>query len=672
MRTSFLNLSPAIAVMVFLLPIISFQVVYTSFTDHNVVEFSATNRASAAAPGVFDMTKVSGHANIAFATNHEGGTYSSAGNMRPFALTKLMVNFQDASTVPPSGWLADFGQPYGLRTSANQGTGNTYGWVKRLDGSPLDMTAYGRKRTTPSDLLLATFIHMQPAGGTEGKWEALVANGTYDVTVSVGDGSYIDSKHYINIEGKAAIVNFIPTTSNHFKSATVTVTVSDGKLTVDAIGGTNTKINYISIQPSTPKLITVSPLKIYDNDVIGGAVGINRVITIKNTSNINVLSVSNISLAGTNSNQFVLGNLPSLPVSINPNNSINISVAFNPSSTGIKTATVDIKSNDAVNPTVSVSLRGLGTSGTGGTNEPSLQAILNLLEIPVSVGDDNVSTTVINSNTTAQKAPLLGEEVSIQQFVKAGTGNVTIEPLDVFGPTTVNPVVGLGWYHSGDITSRLELFSVSNSPASNGQTVNVNYTGTLSFDPGTTSFGFYSRWPFFSNRHLYSEDNLNTFTGSIPHHVRVYPYKNQNGVVLPSTYIVAFEENTSGFDYQDIVFVVKNVKKAAQAVSVNVGPIADANTNSGNEQTISGAYIEQNVPNPFNNSTIIGYYVPQEAYTFNLHITDMRGTVVKTLNLTKGKGQVIINNKEFTEGTYIYSLWIDGKQVDSKKMVLLK
>jgi hypothetical protein len=120
----------------------------------------------------------------------------------------------------------------------------------------------------------------------------------------------------------------------------------------------------------------------------------------------------------------------------------------------------------------------------------------------------------------------------------------------------------MGWYLSGNSSAINELFTVSNSPTSNGQTVNVPVNGTLSFDPGTSTFGFYSRWPFFSNRHLYSEDALNTFSGAIPHHVRVYPYKDQNGTVVPFTYVVAFEEHTAGFDYQDISFVVRNVTSA--------------------------------------------------------------------------------------------------------------
>jgi hypothetical protein len=42
----------------------------------------------------------------------------------------LKVNFQDAVTITPTGWLRDYGQAFGPRTSAFQGTNNTYGWKK--------------------------------------------------------------------------------------------------------------------------------------------------------------------------------------------------------------------------------------------------------------------------------------------------------------------------------------------------------------------------------------------------------------------------------------------------------------------------------------------------------------------------------------------------------------
>ena len=185
-------------------------------------------------------------------------------------LTNIKVNFQDSATVPPVGWLRDYGQPFGLRTSAYQGSGNAYGWIKRSDNIAVDLTKNGRKRSSPSNnILQATLMHMQASDLSstalthiEGIWEAQVANGNYQVTVSVGDGAYTDSKHAINIEGVSVISNFIPTTINLFKVATIVVSVSDGYMTIDAKGGTNTKINYIIIQPDTskrPSVVAVDP-----------------------------------------------------------------------------------------------------------------------------------------------------------------------------------------------------------------------------------------------------------------------------------------------------------------------------------------------------------------------------------------------------------------------------
>ncbi|MEO6220852.1 MAG: Ig-like domain-containing protein [Ginsengibacter sp.] len=184
-------------------------------------------------------------------------------------LSNIKINFQDSITIPPAGWIRDYGQAFAQRVSAYQGSGNVYGWIKRSDNTPVNLTKNSRKRTSPSDILLATLMHMQAGDvpstsltNIEGIWEAQVANGNYDVTVSVGDGSYTNSTHSINVEGVSAIAGFVPTSTQKFKSATVTVSVADGLLTVDAIGGVNTKINYVIIVPSTgtrPSVVLVNP-----------------------------------------------------------------------------------------------------------------------------------------------------------------------------------------------------------------------------------------------------------------------------------------------------------------------------------------------------------------------------------------------------------------------------
>lgn len=248
-------------------------------------------------------------------------------------------------------------------------------------------------------------------------------------------------------------------------------------------------------------------------------------------------------------------------VSVDAGKSATVAVTFN-AALGPHQANLRIQSNDPAQPVVDVALGGLGTQGTGGANEPSLQWILDTYAIPVNVGDPNPAD---NSLPTS---PRLGEEVLVRGFEKAEAGTVTVEPLAVYGPTSANPVVRVGWYATGDQNTKNQLFDVSNSPASNGQTLNPIATGLTAFDPGETPFSFYSVWPFFGSRTIYGEDALNTFGGAIPHHVRVYPYKNSDGAAVPNTYVVAFEENTSGFDYQDVVLVVRNVKPIAQASTI--------------------------------------------------------------------------------------------------------
>ncbi len=188
----------------------------------------------------------------------------------PGPLTTIKVNFQDSLTLPPVGYVKDFGQAYGLRTSAYQGSGNSYGWISRVDQTPLDLTKNGRKRTVPAgNILQQTLIHMQGGdlGGTsvsnvEGIWQAEVENGNYKVTISVGDGVNVDSRHTINVEGVNAINMFRPVAPTYFWIVSLEVSVADGFLTVDAIGGTNTKINYIVIEPDNskrPSVVSVNP-----------------------------------------------------------------------------------------------------------------------------------------------------------------------------------------------------------------------------------------------------------------------------------------------------------------------------------------------------------------------------------------------------------------------------
>ena|GEM_PF-2991074 len=321
-------------------------------------------------------------------------------------------------------------------------------------------------------------------------------------------------------------------------------------------------------------IAAVSPAKIVDNDVFGGTAGKYHPVTLANTGSGN-LKVTSIALTGLDASQFTLAGAPAAtataPYTLLPNSALTFSVAFNPATTGVKTAKIQIGSEN--NTVREVVLSGLGTKGLSGTNEPSLQQILDVHGVFVTAGDNDKTTSVINS--LSPTATLLGGELRIQQFVRSNDGPVTVEVLGVFGPqSTGGTVTGFGWYPAGSTTTKNGLFTVPNSGY---QTVNVPVTGSRSFDPGTAVFGFYSQWPFFTHRVVYQEDPLNAFTGAIPHHLRVYPLKTSTGATVPDAYVLAFEETTSGYDYQDLAVIVRNVKPApVKTVMIDFRPPSSA------------------------------------------------------------------------------------------------
>jgi len=97
-----------------------------------------------------------------------------------------------------------------------------------------------------------------------------------------------------------------------------------------------------------------------------------------------------------------------------------------------------------------------------------------------------------------------------------------------------------------------------------------------------------------------------------------------------------------------------------------------AKSGNGIAITSSTGYLKQNAPNPFNNNTVISYYIPDNAGYAQIKITDVKGSVVKTFNATKGEGQINIKNGELAAGNYNYTLYVNNKTVDTKQMVLLK
>jgi fibronectin type 3 domain-containing protein len=208
--------------------------------------------------------------------------------------TNVKVDFTATNGTPAAGYYADWGQAYGVRTGATQGSGAvSYGWMTQ-DGNTLSLVGNGRDRGRAGvPELVDSMIHMQygdvdGGNGTngvkvDGVWEVAVPDGLYEVTLAVGDEpgatNPFDSEHVINVEGSVGIEKFVGSAAAEYRTITTKVGVWDGRLTIDAVDGFNTKLGYIEVKglERAPHVDTVLP----ENRVTGHDVNAGVSATIK-------------------------------------------------------------------------------------------------------------------------------------------------------------------------------------------------------------------------------------------------------------------------------------------------------------------------------------------------------------------------------------------------------
>ena len=87
---------------------------------------------------------------------------------------------------------------------------------------------------------------------------------------------------------------------------------------------------------------------------------------------------------------------------------------------------------------------------------------------------------------------------------------------------------------------------------------------------------------------------------------------------------------------------------------------------------VTGNVLYQNTPNPFKEKTVIRFNLAENVKNAFIYIFDMQGTLQKQIAVTPSMQSVIINGYELTPGMYIYSLIVNGKEIDTKRMILSK
>jgi hypothetical protein len=85
---------------------------------------------------------------------------------------------------------------------------------------------------------------------------------------------------------------------------------------------------------------------------------------------------------------------------------------------------------------------------------------------------------------------------------------------------------------------------------------------------------------------------------------------------------------------------------------------------------VSDYTMEQNIPNPFNDRSVIRYQLAPDVKQASITIFNLNGGFVKDYPINENKGEITILASEIGKGMFIYSLTRNGQEITSKRMIV--
>lgn len=118
-------------------------------------------------------------------------------------------------------------------------------------------------------------------------------------------------------------------------------------------------------------------------------------------------------------------------------------------------------------------------------------------------------------------------------------------------------------------------------------------------------------------------------------------------------------------EMQDILANARDSQSGSQEDSRQARPTRQA-------RRFADAVLYQNTPNPFTAQTEIRFRLPEDAKDAYICIFDMTGKTLKQIPVSGSQQSVTIQGYEFSAGMYLYSLIVNGQEIDTKRMILSK
>lgn len=132
-----------------------------------------------------------------------------------------------------------------------------------------------------------------------------------------------------------------------------------------------------------------------------------------------------------------------------------------------------------------------------------------------------------------------------------------------------------------------------------------------------------------------------------------------------------------GINYLELVPIliraIQELKEELDEVKASTDDTFGARSTSAlNIATSSSAKLYQNTPNPFTERTEIRFSLPNEASNAYIYIFDLSGKMLRQIPVDSSMQRVTVNGYELSAGIYLYSLVVNGQEIDTKRMILSK
>lgn len=141
-------------------------------------------------------------------------------------------------------------------------------------------------------------------------------------------------------------------------------------------------------------------------------------------------------------------------------------------------------------------------------------------------------------------------------------------------------------------------------------------------------------------------------------------------------------EGQDGYLYVNYTELVPILIRSIQELKAELDDVKEKSSNArqtrsafsgGDEEFTEAAsrnILYQNTPNPFKEQTTIRFSLADDVTSAAICIFDMSGKMLKKLPVSSGETSVSVNGWELGEGLYLYSLVVNGQEIDTKKMII--